>query len=397
MRNKIQAILCLILLAGAALRSHACRTPVFQYAMQRWEPDYYRAYVFHEGPLDADQTNVVESLKALAEDEDRPLNLGVGAFDVAGKLDKETMAVYTNAAPKELPRVVLAYPYAAQIEAPPWQGPLSATTVKAVSKSTLCDKLQKKLIEGAATVWVFVDSKNTRESESAFTRLQEGLKEVTETVNEQVHDDEEPGPPVVTPDGQVIEVDPASFSYSVLRVSRDAVGENVLLASLLNSEPDLLELEEPMVFPVFGRGRALCAFVGRGINSTNILAACEFMGGPCSCQVKAMNPGFDLLVAASWDDYMDHMIGVADEAPPELTRVVGDGPDAGAVTSGLETAVLRPNAELETAVPRRSDAKADHDGLGLVGTVALVLAGLAALVAIGTTMFALRARRMEDQ
>jgi len=379
------------LLLGWAVSTQACSTPVFQYAMQRWAPDYYRAYVFHKGELDAESKKALEALRALAEDEDAPVNLGVGTFDVSGKLDREALAVYTNAAPKKLPRVVVAYPYASRIEGQMWDGPLSMRTVETLSRSRLCDEMAKHLIEGTATVWIFVECDNKKLNEAVFARLGDSLKEVTETVNEMLHDDEVPGPPVVTPDGQVVQVEPASFSYVTLRLSREDTTEEVLVASLLNSEPGLRELREPMMFPVFGRGRVLCAFVGKGINSTNILAASEFMGGPCSCQVKAMNPGFDLLVGAYWDDFVDHMGDVVEEAPPELTRVVSEEP-APATTPVLDAEITG-----RSESPGTADQMEKPESLGFVPTMVLVLAGLAVLVVVGTAMYSLRAGRMREE
>lgn len=399
MKNDIHRLWPAALLA-ATLSAYACSTPVFQYALQRWEPDYYRAYVFHRGDLTRAQEAVVKALEALANNEEAPVNLGVGRFDVVGKLDTETSAVYSNAAPEQLPVVVIAYPYASQIETPMWAGPLTMATVKALSVSPTCKKMSRQLIEGTATVWVFLPCDDRKLDESTFKRLEVALKETTEIVNDMVHDDDVPGPPVVTPDGHVVQVQPAAFSCSLLRVSRTDPRERILVASLLGSEPDLPDLKEPMVFPVFGRGRALCAFVGKGINSTNILAACEFMGGPCSCQVKAMNPGFDLLVGAYWDDFMDHMGDVVEEEPPELTRALGDGP-AG-VTSAAATVAGAPAAteQLPIPGPNTPDAAAvtvQGRGPGFVGSIALVLAGMLVVVLIGTAMVALRARRVREE
>ena len=57
-----------------------------------------------------------------------------------------------------------------------------------------------------------------------------------------------------------------------------------------------------MAFPVIGRGRVLYALVGKGIFRDTIAMASRFVVGPCSCQVKDQNPGFDLLLAVDWDE-----------------------------------------------------------------------------------------------
>jgi hypothetical protein len=69
---------------------------------------------------------------------------------------------------------------------------------------------------------------------------------------------------------------------------------------LLSTEPDLAAVREPIVFPIFGRGRALYALVGKGIRAETIEQAATFLIGKCSCQVKEQNPGTDLLLTADW-------------------------------------------------------------------------------------------------
>ena len=88
----------------------------------------------------------------------------------------------------------------------------------------------------------------------------------------------------------------------MLRVPRDDPPSSALVAMLIGSEPDLAERTDPMVFPVFGRGRALLPLIGAGITAKNIHDSAAFLVGPCSCEVKEQNPGFDLLLAADWDD-----------------------------------------------------------------------------------------------
>jgi hypothetical protein len=71
---------------------------------------------------------------------------------------------------------------------------------------------------------------------------------------------------------------------------------------LLASEADLDQdfAGEAMVFPVYGRGLILYALVGRGINNWTVERAARFLISPCSCQVKAANPGTDLLLTVDW-------------------------------------------------------------------------------------------------
>jgi hypothetical protein len=106
------------------------------------------------------------------------------------------------------------------------------------------------------------------------------------------------------------------LAFSMLRVSRDDPAEQFLVSMLLETEPDLKDFSAPMAFPVFGRGRALYALVGKGINADTIHEACEFLIGPCSCQIKDLNPGADLLMAVAWDDLIEGRAVVDKELPP---------------------------------------------------------------------------------
>ena len=90
------------------------------------------------------------------------------------------------------------------------------------------------------------------------------------------------------------------LEFSSIRVSRNDPKERWFVESLLNSETDLKDLKEPMVFPIFGQGRALYALVGKGISSETIDNAAIFLTGSCSCEVKEQNPGVDLLMSADW-------------------------------------------------------------------------------------------------
>ncbi len=79
---------------------------------------------------------------------------------------------------------------------------------------------------------------------------------------------------------------------------------------------------EPMAFPVFGRGRVLYALIGKGINAGTIEQACRDLTGPCTCQVKDQNPGTDLLMAVNWEKLVTPTAQEEKELPP-LTGLIG--------------------------------------------------------------------------
>ncbi|MCX6983118.1 MAG: hypothetical protein NTV08_20540 [Verrucomicrobia bacterium] len=57
---------------------------------------------------------------------------------------------------------------------------------------------------------------------------------------------------------------------------------------------------DPWLSLVFGRDRALGAWAAEGFGDEQIDEACLFLLGACPCEVKRMNPGWDLLLNADW-------------------------------------------------------------------------------------------------
>jgi hypothetical protein len=107
---------------------------------------------------------------------------------------------------------------------------------------------------------------------------------------------------------------PLRVSFSVLRLSRQDQAEQPFVHLLLNAEEGLVAARGPMVLPVFGRGRVLCALHGKRLVSADIERAARYLCGECSCQSKELNPGVDLLLAVDWDQMLE-----AAPAPPAPT------------------------------------------------------------------------------
>jgi len=102
------------------------------------------------------------------------------------------------------------------------------------------------------------------------------------------------------------------ISFEVYSISRNDPREECMVRMLMATEDDLEKFEpEPIVFPVYGRGIALWAIVGNGINQWNISEAAEFLTGPCSCQAKLLNPGVDLLMAMDWDSVVESIADIS--------------------------------------------------------------------------------------
>jgi hypothetical protein len=118
---------------------------------------------------------------------------------------------------------------------------------------------------------------------------------------------------------------------------------------------------------VFGRGIVLFALVGDGISEENIEESCMFLTGPCSCQVKALNPGLDMLIKFKWDDVLMDSLIVEEFELPELEglgEVVEAAPDVVVVT--VDVVVVTENASYNSLL---------RNVLGLLVILALIVGG----------------------
>jgi hypothetical protein len=174
-----------------------------------------------------------------------------------------------------------------------------------------------ELLRGAAAVFLFLPAGDPPADSAARARLQSLLDELSRTLAWPPADPAEPAHPAAGS---------RPLRFPILDVPRQDPAEEFLRAMLLASEPDLASLREPMVFPVFGRGRVLYAIVGAGINREVLADACVFLTGACSCQVKEQNPGVDLLLRADWEQAAG-LTATATAEPPPLSGLPGPAGD----------------------------------------------------------------------
>ncbi|MFH1730902.1 MAG: hypothetical protein ABIF82_04525 [Planctomycetota bacterium] len=225
--------------------------------------------------------------------------------EIARRLQAGDSAVWTlleNDPPKKEPRTnwLVAGPAIAAVLA------LLALFAWSVAsrRYVLCGTALVLLVAGLAVLRVH-HGRLTIEPEvkpsAALTRLEAALKKVQK---ELVLPEMDPYDAQWGPGGTPIQdlQKNLKISFSVIRVSRSDPAEEMLVRMLMRSEPDLEteHADKPMAFAVFGRGRVLHALVGDGITAENVTQDGQFLTDPCSCEVKDLNPGTDLLISAAW-------------------------------------------------------------------------------------------------
>jgi len=358
----------------------ACNVPVFRYALERWPADPYRATVLHRGPLTEQDQAAINVLRQKAQDESLLANLKTSTVDLSGKVSEETRKAYDKFAEEGLPRSVVQYPLFSGLREPWWNAELSVPSARALITSPARKEIARRILKGDTAVWVMVESGNKEEDDAKEKLLFDKLKEMPRIL--QLPEELDFGDGAFAPAGTQESI-PLRISFSILRISREDEKEAVLLRMLLNTEGDLHEYaEHPIVFPVFGRGRALYALVGKGINEENILEACGFIAGACSCQVKQQNPGTDLLMSVNWDGFI---IGeyVVDKVLPPLSGPGDLIAEPEAKGEEPQTPEAQPLPEESPPEPMEAPGPTTDatDGSGLTRAVVLVLIGLLVVVA----------------
>lgn len=420
----LSSVLCfMVLFVLVPSSAFACSVPVFRYAMERWPADYYEAVLIYRGQLTEDQKQLLNELRQEDSETEAFLNLRTLEADVDTATEEKVKGLLmSEELPEKLPVLVLWYPWHKARTPPIWQGPFTPSTVAAFLQSPRRQTLAERLIDGQTAVWIFVESGNADKDKAALRLLEQELRTATKELTEQAESvPDDWGVPKVT------------YEFSILPVSRSDPNERMLLTILLNSEPDLDEYsDQPMVFPVFGRGRVLFALIGDGITQDNIRETIYFLTGPCGCEIKMMSPGVDVLMAADWDaaamKFYEEFYKEYYETPlPELTGVMPEAPadanlqrdsalleptedsrldtqDKG-VESAMESEVKEmdnapaPADEEQTqAVARRGGARRSPEvkerkllGLGVMGATGIVLGVILLVVVLGT--MAIRPRR----
>ncbi|MEK6259190.1 MAG: hypothetical protein AABP62_11295 [Planctomycetota bacterium] len=284
-----RAWFALIVVLGFTAAAHACNVPVFRFALERWRPDPYRVTLFHRGPLAETERALIGTLED--QQDKSSLNLAVRTLDVT-ELDDADRELFASLANAPLSTLLVQYPAYLGIAAPVWSGPLNAESVARLTNSPIRNELVRRLAEGQTAVWLLLECGQSEKDDAAAMLVQEQLKKLEQELKlPELTDSSE---------DKLLAATPLQLAFSLLRVPREDA-EQPLVQMLLHSESDLAERSDPMVFPIFGRGRALLPLIGAGVTAENIHDSAAFLVGACSCEVKEQNPGFDLLLAADWD------------------------------------------------------------------------------------------------
>ncbi len=355
LRNAALALAIAFLGLGTPL-AEACSVPVFRWALERWPADPFELLVFHDAPLsEADEARLA-SIENRVADADTMANLHVRRVDVNNAANEDALDIWKAHDSPMLPCFLVMYPASKHVSSLVSSAGLDALNPDALLDSPARRELARRILDGQSGVWLLLTSGDVAKDAPAAALLQAQLDQASATLQ---LPDMEDDPTLEGPDAP--DVSGLRVEFSMLEVRRDDPAEAALVDMLLGSEPDLRDFGEPMAFPVYGRGRVLYALVGAGITPKTIIKACAFLVGPCACEVKAENPGVDLLLSVDWDRGVGEESLIAEVQLPPLPG----------------TAIPPMAAETDSA-PGAQAAR------GLSRTIALTVAGAILLVAAGS-------------
>ncbi|MFO0864105.1 MAG: hypothetical protein U0744_05530 [Gemmataceae bacterium] len=267
--------------------AYACSIPVFRYALERWELTKYDVVVFHSGPLPDTLRKQLDRIDAGTV----RANLKIETLDVDGKLSAKRAALWKKQQDPPLPWMVIRNPDTEDQARPFYAGPPDIDKIRPWLDSPSRRSLVQRLGKGDSAVFVLLESGDTAKDDKAAELLDAELQKLGNKLKL----------PELSKEGPQLKTDiPLKIAFSMLRVKRDDAQEDGMVRVLLATEEGLDQVKGPIVFPVFGRGRALCSLYEKDINKTQIANVSKFLCGECSCQVKELNPGVDLLITADW-------------------------------------------------------------------------------------------------
>ncbi|MBX7167733.1 MAG: hypothetical protein K1X74_15485 [Pirellulales bacterium] len=303
-----------------ALLACACETPVWRYAMYRWTAEPYTLVVLEDeaAPVGDVPFTALDGGHLNLQVEHRPRTQE--GFELPEQFQAPAQELSDR-----LPAYLLLSPRGDLVE----RGPFEPAVIDRWQQSPARTEIVELLASGKAGMLLVLTGADAQASEEAVQLAKGALaRAAAGLVPQQAN----------LAANVVVESTEPPPEVGLLVVRRDDPAEATLIKNLLTLEADLANYDTPMVFGVYGRGRAMEPYIGAGITADNMDQCIGYMTGACSCEIKEQNPGMDLLIAADWEQIADELsaehadddaLGPASTPEEDLAAVV-------AATGGAE-------------------------------------------------------------
>lgn len=342
-RNRLIVVIA-IAFAFAGLAS-ACKVPVFRYALERWPADKYSIVAVIDGQVSVGTAEAIATLKSFSQSD---VNVVIDVIDLAQLSEAELWSVEGIDSTDQTPMLQVFFPERNGARKLCWSGALTPANVNAWIDSPVRRKIVDDLQNGMTAVWVIVESGDESKDTTMMAKLENQLAIASETISipEGVIKREDATTYLKDNPGasmdDVLRCDiPLQIKFSIQRV-RDGDHDELALRAIAG---DLAgQAAAPYAFPVFGRGRMIEPLSASQFREDSVTTACRYLVGECSCSVKALNPGVDLVLKANWQDKLGDQIVMVDSGdlsqPQSVPIPVGHDTPA---TSDRPAATITPS------------------------------------------------------
>lgn len=309
------SIATVILLTGTSIVA-ACNIPVFRFALERWKSDACELVVFSEQKLSSDDETLISELEQSSTINGGLANLTVLRVDISQTKDQGLRDLWI--ATKQKTNLVLPAAVARSLKGTGqtinhWHGSLMELKAASILSSPARSELLRRLQGGDSIVWLLIQSSDEKRNASVREILNTQCKQLPKSI--QLPEG------IGLPGSELYSEVPLLLQFSVLEIAPDDPAEQYLIRQIAGLKFDAFRNGEPLIVPVFGRGRALEVIPADQLTADLIHELTEFLCGACSCQVKEQNPGFDLLLTTNWNLAL---FGEDAEGPPE-DAAIGNG------------------------------------------------------------------------
>ncbi|HVJ66394.1 MAG TPA: hypothetical protein VM510_00345, partial [Caulifigura sp.] len=175
-----------------------------------------------------------------------------------------------------------------------WQAPLKDADFDKLTHSPQRQEIVDRLLKGHSAVWLVLPGKDELATHNTVNLIETELNRLQ---------DELPLPAGIgQPGSEVYSEIPLTLRFSVLLLKPGPDADILLPEIFRRVAPGAAAEGQPLVMPVFGRGRAVDVIPGDKADEGTVEDLSKFICGACSCQVKEQNPGFDLLMSVPWNE-----------------------------------------------------------------------------------------------
>jgi hypothetical protein len=289
-----------------------CTIPVFRYALEKWDLTPYDILVYQRGALPAETQTALKKWTDIAG----KMNFEITTIDLDGEVAPALLKLWQREGGKDkTPWMLVRYRPQRGEGFTAWTGPCTSDNLHNVIDSPRRQAILKQLAGGASVVFVLLTSGDAKADDAARAMAEKELRMLEKQIKL----------PVQSEDGPKMRLPlPLKVSLPVLTLDRNDPAEAGFVRLLLATEEDLDQKQGPILFPIFGRGRVLGSLSEEELTAQQILEVTKFLCRECSCQVKELNPGIDMLLALDWNGEFDRMFEGKEELPISTATPASD-------------------------------------------------------------------------